>query len=746
MALRQQTPPSSLWLAQSVVLGVSCGVVGYFLAQEDGTKPRLSQAFQKVKRAFFNKNLWEATVPWWLVLACPSPWYPLALWFIVSTQQEKDNDEDENEEENHADPFSEDSARPVTRTRTAETRSDSLSLISTQNDAPEKPKRYLEMLVHNVSHTDLVLSVNAPPATEEEDVYCLCRPRFSAFDLYCRRILENLSGNEEVISFPRYERSESSPRYTIVSPKPARKGRLNTGLALDSNGDSLKITTEELPNLRFRGRDAHRIEPYYQEDDELPSDLKLSHAFFPLLATLLPRWKRELTKKYSNRDVPLKKVVVLVSGVGTPRNWTHSIKGNSTQACAHLMERFIHVLFPDVTVVRIHSQTNIFRYDENIAFVKQELMPCIDAYRDAHARGLPYPDEAAYLSSYNQTTPFSPDWKQSFNVTLSFADGSHARTHAIQTSLRPYRPTYFHLWQLKTFWHDTKIVQDDLEVHSFEDMETVPAVDGTLAQDDVKLVVEEMKEFRNDFLESLQKDNDIAQFWLRKSRKPVLAVLLVSNHKQNGKPLLYRGTNMEVSMPTGSLCAERNVIGTALASNPGLKREDLKMVAVLAVPLELVQQQQQQQQEVVRPPHMPRSTSLASYSSVQEEDEETDWVIPADGIPVEKLSVEEVVPVYHVSEQQAEVFTPRSTPPGTPVRRITLYSQAQEVNIQGDKVKPTMGLGRSSKVKKTVLVHSAEVRWLFFFVVMFRSIARSHMSFYSHYCLGSQSSSPLRRL
>jgi cytidine deaminase len=50
------------------------------------------------------------------------------------------------------------------------------------------------------------------------------------------------------------------------------------------------------------------------------------------------------------------------------------------------------------------------------------------------------------------------------------------------------------------------------------------------------------------------------------------------------EPILYRGTNMEVSMPTGSLCAERNVIGTALSANPRLKREDLKMIAVLAVP------------------------------------------------------------------------------------------------------------------------------------------------------------------
>ena len=216
-------------------------------------------------------------------------------------------------------------------------------------------------------------------------------------------------------------------------------------------------------------------------------------------------------------------------------------------------------------------------------------MPCINAYRDAHARNLPYPDEqnaSPTAQGGTTVTSFSTDWKQSFSVTLSFADGSHARTHAIQTSLRPYRPRYFHFWQLKTFWHDTKIVQDDLEVHSFEDMETVPAMDVKLAQDDVKLVVKEMNAFRSYFLDTLrQRENDFSQFWLRKTKKPVLAVLLVSG--KDDKPVLYRGTNMEVSMPTGSLCAERNVIGTALTSNPSLKREDLRMVAVLAVPLDL---------------------------------------------------------------------------------------------------------------------------------------------------------------
>lgn len=91
--------------------------------------------------------------------------------------------------------------------------------------------------------------------------------------------------------------------------------------------------------------------------------LRINAVFFPLLATLLPRWLGQITDKFGGEeggakmqrplDSPnVKKVIVLVSGVGTPRNWTHSISGNSTQTCAELMELFIHVLYPDVTVVR----------------------------------------------------------------------------------------------------------------------------------------------------------------------------------------------------------------------------------------------------------------------------------------------------------------------------------------------------------------------------------------------------------
>lgn len=48
--------------------------------------------------------------------------------------------------------------------------------------------------------------------------------------------------------------------------------------------------------------------------------------------------------------------------------------------------------------------------------------------------------------------------------------------------------------------------------------------------------------------------DDLASFWLRKTRKPVLAVLLVEKEDGSG-PQLYRGTNMEVSLCTRCLPA-----------------------------------------------------------------------------------------------------------------------------------------------------------------------------------------------
>ena len=86
-----------------------------------------------------------------------------------------------------------------------------------------------------------------------------------------------------------------------------------------------------------------------------------------------------------------------------------------------------------------------------------------------------------------------------------------------------------------------------------------------------------MKKHRDAYVAAAsEKTNELGAFWLRKTRKPVLAVLCVRKKGKTGRGHeFYRGVNLEVSMPTGSLCSERNVIGTALACDPTLRRADL---------------------------------------------------------------------------------------------------------------------------------------------------------------------------
>ena len=378
--------------------------------------------------------------------------------------------------------------------------------------------------LHNEYHTDTATDTATATATpfskimkqkvhfQEEEAHALCRPRFSAFDMFCRRILHvlhncmddgvghgdgddsnrkndnnNGNGNEKhwdpqeitrrkqekikqlyasIMSFPKYERSDSTARFSLVTPKTSKQtmlpvgfnlaqlaGETDLGSEIRTNvnmnmkatmADSsvirgkekldlkldLALTQEDVASLRVRGRDMSKMEGVvaagcwpssssprrYADTDtdintggegqsqtqtqtqtkghdaESHSPLHLEAIFFPLLSSLLRRWHRQITEKYGSvLSKNVKKVLILVSGVGTPRNWTHSISGNSTEACAELMEMFIKVLYPDVVVVRVHSQREIFRYDENITFANEELLPCIDAYRDAHARGERYP-------------------------------------------------------------------------------------------------------------------------------------------------------------------------------------------------------------------------------------------------------------------------------------------------------------------------------------------------------------------
>jgi cytidine deaminase len=421
-----------------------------------------------------------------------------------------------------------------------------------------------EILLHNVSHGDMVVSVKKTKETSSKSPLLCARPKFSNFRAISDEVLTAIGGKEkqnikleraEVVSYPVHHRNDL---YRHDINEETDGNLIPVGFRLTSS-KGLPVQTKD---LRFAG--AHSIKSKMEETS------KIDAVFFPLVSLLVPKWLARM--KAAGRDG--KKIIYLISGVGTPMDQSARILDNSTYPAAKMLRYFIQKEYPDVKIIIVHSDTNLFRYDENISFVKNELLPLVESQRDQLAQ------------------KYKDDWKQRMHLTLSFADGSSARISAINASMRHYRPAYMHFWQLKTFWHENKVCEDDIECHSFEEISTIPATPTTREEiltcdrhGHVQLIIDEMKRFKADFDRLAlmpSSEHDMSTFWLRKTKKPVLAVLLVQ--KQGNQPKLYRGTNMEVSMPTGSLCAERNVIGSALAGDITLRRQDIVGVAVLSAP------------------------------------------------------------------------------------------------------------------------------------------------------------------
>lgn len=95
--------------------------------------------------------------------------------------------------------------------------------------------------------------------------------------------------------------------------------------------------------------------------------------------------------------------------------------------------------------------------------------------------------------------------------------------------------------------------------------------------DDVHVLAKQMKAYVQWY-----RQNGTEPFFHRKSGRVVLSLLHV-DHK--GRAEFVRGINSEVSLPTGSICAERAAIVNARTAFPNVTRKQMKGIAVLEVPL-----------------------------------------------------------------------------------------------------------------------------------------------------------------
>lgn len=97
------------------------------------------------------------------------------------------------------------------------------------------------------------------------------------------------------------------------------------------------------------------------------------------------------------------------------------------------------------------------------------------------------------------------------------------------------------------------------------------------AQDLAAKITKEMGAYYKEY-----KAVEVEEFWHRKSKRVVLAVLAL---EVDGNIRFVRGLNNEVSLPTGTICAERAAIVKARSDYMTIRRENFRGIAVLEVPL-----------------------------------------------------------------------------------------------------------------------------------------------------------------
>jgi hypothetical protein len=136
----------------------------------------------------------------------------------------------------------------------------------------------------------------------------LVRPKFSHFRGISELIYQNvLNGN-------------CLPTVSYIHPY----SRANKSLLMNESipiGFQFKnpIVFEDLSSLRFRGDEQMKLSKIIEKNDKNDQktrfQCKISAVYFPLLSVLIPKWIKNIV----NDDNTVKKVVLLISGKGTPK-------------------------------------------------------------------------------------------------------------------------------------------------------------------------------------------------------------------------------------------------------------------------------------------------------------------------------------------------------------------------------------------------------------------------------------------
>lgn len=229
----------------------------------------------------------------------------------------------------------------------------SLGQMEEEGDPPP-----VEVLLHNISHIDLVLSVaNHKMEFCGDDI--IARPTFGYFhDVTTRihdRIVNQIQRPLSVICHPVFSRQSKARR-------PIDRSQINDQelpVGFDISGCDVIIENSEQVFL-FQNR--HSVLIYwftqlrFRDSDRATlagsNRCKIYAVYFPLLAVVVRKWLDQIDGNHTKG----RKVLFLISGQGTPRNEAARVQDNSTEITAKLMKLFVEKEYPMVDVQLVHSE------------------------------------------------------------------------------------------------------------------------------------------------------------------------------------------------------------------------------------------------------------------------------------------------------------------------------------------------------------------------------------------------------
>ena len=384
------------------------------------------------------------------------------------------------------------------------------------------------LLIYNISHYDLILILKTSLNSNTE---ILAKPKFNKFNLISKYIHNYINNNNfEII----YYYSKNNCKIPIG---------IKLLMASNIKWDDFKIKN----NSNFNDN----TNPY------------IYAIIFPIISLCIFKWNQYLNNNHN-------KILFLLSGQGISTNEHSEAVNNSTKVTSNIIEFYINKCFNSINIMKLHpnSNSNIFSYDDNIKFLNNQLKPYIENIR------------------YELSLKYNEYWMDYFNIVLTLSGGSFSRITALTKCLRIFQPNMIHINNLKTYWYKypnikNSELENNFKYYSFTEFETMPAISINAVSKDISILTDNILSYKKYILEQLsENENEIKQFWLRKTKKMVIAVLMC---KKNNICYHTKGINLEVSMPTGSLCAERNAISTMLSNNPSITRKDFKMIGILSV-------------------------------------------------------------------------------------------------------------------------------------------------------------------